>query len=130
MKKRFSPANKIQDLQFFGEYGGVNPSIADSTTFTYLEGKTMEDVFEGNRDGCYLYSRHTNPSTSYLGRAIAEMEDMQGAILTGSGMAAISACILEICDSGDEIISSRTVYGGTYAFMKNYLPKFKIKTKM
>ena len=129
MKKRFSPANKIQDLQFFGEYGGVNPSIADSTTFTYLEGKTMEDVFEGNRDGCYLYSRHTNPSTSYLGRAIAEMEDMQGAILTGSGMAAISTCILEVCDSGDEIISSRTVYGGTYAFMKNYLPKFKIKTK-
>ena len=62
---------EIQDLQFFGEFGGVNPSIADSSTFTYLAGKTMGDVFEGTQEGCYLYSRHTNPSTSYLGQAIA-----------------------------------------------------------
>ena len=128
MKKGKSPADRIQDLQFFGEFGGVNPSIADSTTFTYLEGRTMEDVFEGNREGCYLYSRHTNPSTSYLGQAIAQMEGVQGAILTASGMAAISASILQICNSGDEIISSRTVYGGTYAFMQNYLPRFNIQT--
>lgn len=128
MKKGKSPADRIQDLQFFGEFGGVNPSIADSTTFTYLEGKTMEDVFEGNREGCYLYSRHTNPSTSYLGQAIAQMEGVEGAILTASGMAAITASILQICNSGDEIISSRTVYGGTYAFMQNYLPRFNIQT--
>jgi len=127
-KKKNSPADKIQDLQYFGEFGGVNPSIADSTTFTYLAGKTMHDVFEGNREGCYLYSRHTNPSTSYLGQAIAEMENTEGSILTASGMAAITTTILEICDSGDEIISSQTVYGGSFAFMQNYLPKFNIKT--
>ena len=46
--KKNKPANSIQDLQFFGEFGGVNPSIADSSTFTYLAGKTMGDVFEGN----------------------------------------------------------------------------------
>ena len=128
MKKEKNPANKIQDLQFFGEFGGVNPSIADSSTFTYLAGKTMGEVFEGNQTGCYLYSRHTNPSTSYLGKALAEIEYMQGAILTASGMAAITNTILQLCNSEDEIISSRGIYGGTYAFMKNYLPKFKIKT--
>ncbi len=127
-KKKNSPADKIQDLQYFGEFGGVNPSIADSTTFTYLAGKTMHDVFEGNREGCYLYSRHTNPTTSYLGQAIAEMENTGGSVLTSSGMAAITTTILELCDSGDEIISSQTVYGGTFAFMQNYLPKFNIKT--
>jgi len=127
-KKKNSPADKIQDLQYFGEFGGVNPSIADSTTFTYLAGKTMHDVFEGNREGCYLYSRHTNPTTSYLGQAIAEMENTAGSVLTSSGMAAITTTILELCDSGDEIISSQTVYGGTFAFMQNYLPKFNIKT--
>ena len=73
-KKIVKPADQIQDLQYFGEYGGVNPSIADSSTFTYLAGKTMGDVFEGNREGCYLYSRHTNPSPSYLGEALAKME--------------------------------------------------------
>ena len=128
MKKKNSPADKIQDLQYFGEFGGVNPSIADSTTFTYLAGKTMHDVFEGNREGCYLYSRHTNPSTSYLGQAIAEMEETEGSILTSSGMAAITTTILELCNSGDEIISSQTIYGGSFAFMQNYLPKYNIET--
>jgi methionine-gamma-lyase len=126
--KKYKPADSIQDLQFFGEYGGVNPSIADSSTFTYLAGKTMGEVFEGVREGCYLYSRHTNPTTSYLGQALAGMEYMKGAILAASGMGAITPTLLQICDSGDEIISSRTIYGGTYAFMKNYLPKFNIKT--
>jgi methionine-gamma-lyase len=88
----------------------------------------MGDVFEGTREGCYLYSRHTNPSTSYLGQALAEMEYLKGAILSASGMGAITTTLLQICNSGDEIISSRTIYGGTYAFMKNYLPKFGIKT--
>ena len=128
MKKKNRPADKIQDLQYFGEFGGVNPSIADSTTFTYLAGKTMHDVFEGNREGCYLYSRHTNPSTSYLGQAIAEMEETEGSILTSSGMAAITTTILELCNSGDEIISSQTIYGGSFAFMQNYLPKYNIET--
>ena len=44
-------------------------------------------------------------------------------------MGAITPTLLQLCNSGDEIISSRTIYGGTYAFMKNYLPKFNIKTK-
>ena len=88
----------------------------------------MGDVFEGTRQGCYLYSRHTNPSNSYLGQAISEMEYTKGAILSASGMGAISSTILQICGSNDEIVSSRTIYGGTYAFMKNYLPKFQIKT--
>ena len=127
-KKKGIPANKIQDLQFFGEFGGVNPSVSDSSTFTYLAGKTMGDVFEGSREGCYLYSRHTNPSTSYLGQAIAQMEYTKGAVLAASGMGAITSTLLQLCNSEDEIISSRTIYGGTYAFMKNYLPKFKIKT--
>ena len=127
-KRKGTPANEIQDLQFFGEFGGVNPSITDSSTFTYLAGKTMADVFEGTREGCYLYSRHTNPSNSYLGQAIAQMEYTKGAVLSSSGMGAITSTLLQLCSSGDEIISSRTIYGGTYAFMKNYLPKFGINT--
>ena len=52
--KKHKPADSIQDIQYFGEYGGVNPSVADSSTFTYLAGKTMEEVFGGERAGCYL----------------------------------------------------------------------------
>lgn len=121
------PADRVQDLQNFGEYGGVNPSIADSSTFTYLKASTMQAVFEGEQEGCHLYSRHTNPSTSYLCQALAGMENTEAAYVAASGMGAITSCTLQICKSGDEIIASRTIYGGTYAFFKNFLPRLGIK---
>ena len=121
-------ANDLQDLQYFGEYGGVNPSISDSSTYTFLSAKTMFDTFEGNTEGCYLYSRHSSPSNLYLGEALAALEGTESANVTASGMGAITAVILQLCSAGDHIVSSRTIYGGTYAFMKNFLKKFNIET--
>ncbi len=121
-------ANDLQDLQHFGEYGGVNPSISDSSTYTFLSAKTMFDTFEGNTEGCYLYSRHSTPSNLYLGEALAALEGTEAANVTASGMGAITAVILQLCNAGDHIVSSRTIYGGTYAFMKNFLKKFNIET--
>lgn len=124
----FKPANNIQDLQYFGEFGGVNPSISDSSTYTFLSAKTMFDTFEGNADGCYLYSRHSSPSNLYLGEALAAMEGTETANVSASGMGAITQVILQLCESGNHIVSSRTIYGGTYAFLKNFLPKLQIET--
>lgn len=124
----FNPADKIQDLQYFGEFGGVNPSISDSTTYTFLSAKTMFDTFEGKTEGCYLYSRHSSPSNLYLGEALAAMEDTEASHTTASGLGAISPAILQLCGAGDHIISSRTIYGGTYAFLKNFTPRFNIET--
>ncbi len=124
----FKPANHIQDLQYFGEFGGVNPSISDASTYTFLSAKTMFDTFEGNADGCYLYSRHTSPSNLYLGEALAAMEGTETANVTASGMGAITAVLMQLCNAGDRVISSRTIYGGTYAFLKNFTPKFNIDT--
>jgi methionine-gamma-lyase len=120
------PATSIQDLQFFGEFGGVNPSISDSSTYTFLSAKSMHDTFEGNSEGCYLYSRHTSPSNLYLSSALAKMEGTEDATVFASGMGAITSTILQVCSQGDHIVASRTIYGGTYAFMKNVLPKFGI----
>jgi len=126
--ENFKPANSIQDLQYFGEFGGVNPSISDSSTYTFLSAKTMFDTFEGNAEGCYLYSRHSSPSNLYLDKAMAAMEGTEAANVSASGMGAITPTLLQICDQGDHIVSSRTIYGGTYAFLKNFTPKFGIKT--
>lgn len=126
--ENFNAANNIQDLQYFGEFGGVNPSISDSSTYTFLSAKTMFDTFEGNTDGCYLYSRHSSPSNLYLGEALAQMEGTESANVTASGMGAITSTLLQLCKSGDHIVSSRTIYGGTYAFMKNFLPPIQIQT--
>lgn len=126
--KNFNPADNIQDLQYFGEFGGVNPSISDSSTYTFLSAKTMFDTFEGNAEGCYLYSRHSSPSNLYLDKALAAMEGTETANVSSSGMGAITPTLLQLCGSGDHIVSSRTIYGGTYAFLKNFTPRFGIKT--
>jgi len=125
---KFNPADNIQDLQYFGEFGGVNPSISDSSTYTFLSAKTMFDTFEGNADGCYLYSRHSTPSNLYLGEALAAMEGTETANVYASGMGAISSVLLQLAKAGDHIVSSRTIYGGTYAFLKNFTPRLNIDT--
>lgn len=120
------PATRIQALKQFGEYGDVNPSVTDSATFTFMQAKTMLETFKGEAEGCFLYSRHWNPSNKYLADALAAMEGTEAAWVTASGMGAITCAILQLVNSGDHIISSRTIYGGTFAFLKNYLPKFNI----
>lgn len=127
MNDKLKPADNIQDLQYFGEFGGVNPSITDSSTYTFLQAGKMEEIFEHEIEGCYLYSRHWNPMNKYLSQALAQLEGTESASVTGSGMAAITNVILQLCNTGDEIVTSRTIYGGTYAFFKNFLPKFNIK---
>ena len=124
---KFDPASNIQHLKQFGEFGDVNPSITDSSTFTFLHADDMEETFLGHTEGCFLYSRHWNPTNKYLAAALAAMEDTESAWITASGMAAITCSLLQLCSSGDHIITSVTSYGGTYAFLKNYLPKFNIE---
>ncbi len=127
MKKKFDPATAIQNLEQFGEFGGVNPSITDSATFTFMTEEEMIKTFHGESEGCFLYSRHWNPSNRYLSEALAAMEGTELAWVTGSGMAAITTTLLQLCNSGDHIVTSITTYGGTYAFLANYLKKFNIE---
>ncbi len=125
----FDPSKEIQDYLVFGEYGGVNPSIEDSSTFTFLNPEKMKELFDHEIEGCFLYSRHWNPTNKNLADALARLEDSGAAIVTSSGMSAIATTIFQICNTGDEIISSRTIYGGTYALFKNFLPKLGINVK-
>ena len=125
----FDPSTEIQDYLVFGEYGDVNPSITDSSTYTFLSPNSMKELFDHEVEGCFLYSRHWNPTNKYLADALARLEDSEAAIVTSSGMSAIACSILQVCNSGDEVISSRTIYGGTYALFKNILPRFGINVK-
>ncbi len=126
MKRLHDPATRIQMLEQFGEYGDVNPSVTDSATFTFMQAKTMLATFKGEEEGCFLYSRHWNPSNKYLADALAAMDGTEAAWITASGMGAITCAILQLVSTGDHIVSSLTTYGGTYAFLANYLPKFNI----
>jgi methionine-gamma-lyase len=119
----------------FGEHGGVNMSVEASTTFTVMHSNTMPDIFGGKKGpehgGCYLYGRHFNPTVYSLGKQLAALEGTEAAYCTASGMSAISATLLQLCDAGDHIVSSNAVYGGTYALMHDLLPpKTGIETSL
>lgn len=122
----FDPTSNIQDYLVFGEYGDVNPSITDSSTYTFMSPEKMEELFDHEIEGCFLYSRHWNPINKNLSDALARLEGSELAQVMSSGMGAISTTIFQICSAGDEIVSSHTIYGGTYAFFKNLLPRFGI----
>jgi len=110
----------------FGEHGGVNMSVEASTTFTVMHPNTMPKIFCGEKGpeqgGCYLYGRHFNPTVYNLGKQLAALEGTEAAYCTASGMAAISATLMQLCDAGDHIVSSNAVYGGTYALLHDLLP--------
>ena len=133
MKQPFDPETAITQVRReFGEHGGVAPSIERSSTFTVMEPGMMPEIFAGrrapDREGCYLYSRHFNPTVDVLDRYLAAMEGTEFAVGTASGMAAIACPILQLCQSGDHVVASGCVYGGTYALLSQFLPRHGIET--
>ncbi|MFH2066030.1 MAG: aminotransferase class I/II-fold pyridoxal phosphate-dependent enzyme [Pseudomonadota bacterium] len=131
--QKFNPEVAIWRVRReFGEHGGVTPSISRSSTFTVIDPGTMPEIFHGlrgpDKGGCFLYSRHFNPTIHVLARYLAAMEDTEFAVCTASGMSAISCALLQICRSGDHIVSSDTVYGGTHALLGELLPEMGITT--
>ncbi len=124
--KEFNPAQAIFAIKNTEHDRGVNISISDSATFYFPTAQEMEDTFHGKVEA-YLYSRHLNSTNVALGKALAAMENAEAAIVTGSGMAAITTALLHFCNTGDHIVASNTVYGGTFAFMKNWLKKINIE---
>ena len=125
---RHNPAKKLEKTNFPDAFRGVNPSISDSATYYFDKASEMRDTFEGKTENMFLYSRHTSPSNYFLENTLAAMEGTESAYVTASGMGAITSAILQVCKSGDHIIAGRTIYGGSYAFMKNFLPKLDIHT--
>jgi len=124
--KPFDPLEALAEARHeFGEHGGVNMSIEASTTFTVLRADTMPHIFHGEqgpREGCYLYGRHFNPTVLNLSRQLAAMEGTESAYATASGMSAITSTVLGLCGAGDHVVVGDTIYGGTFAFFRHYLP--------
>jgi methionine-gamma-lyase len=130
---RFDPEQAmVETRRVFGEHGGVVPSIERSSTFSVLEPGTMPEIFAGEKTpesgGCYLYSRHFNPTVNVLARYLSAMEGTEAGICTATGMGAITVAILQICKMGSHLVTSNTIYGGTHAFIKEVLPDMGVES--
>jgi methionine-gamma-lyase len=131
----FNPEQALLEARReFGEHGGVTPSISRSSTFTVMEPSTMPEIFQGirgpDKGGCFLYSRHFNPTVDVLARYLAAMEGTESAVCTASGMAAISSTLLQLCKIGNHIVSSDSVYGGTHALLDRLFLEMGITTML
>lgn len=101
-------------LHALASYGQreILPPISQVSAFSYESMEELERVFAHKSMG-YAYTRIGNPTLAAFEQKINSLEGGIGAISTSSGMAAISAAILNVCESGDEIIVGRGLYGGT-----------------
>jgi len=115
--------------------GGVDPAtgavsipIYQSSTFAFHNAREGAQIFAGERDG-YVYTRIGNPTQAALEKEIAFLENGEAALAFGSGMAAISSVVLSLCESGSNVVSSNTLYGGTHQLFKETLVRYQIEVR-
>lgn len=101
--------------------------IVQSTTFKYDNSEQMARLFD-LEDSSYFYTRLANPTTDAVARKICALEGGVGAMLLSSGQAANFFAIINICQAGDHVVSSSTLYGGTFNLFAVTLKKYGIET--
>src|ERR1700688_2221804 len=103
----------------------VGTEICRSSTFTFSSTEEMKLWAEG-KSKAYIYTRYGNPTLTVAQGKIAALEGAEDAVVTASGMAAISCALLCALEAGDEVISTAQLYGGTYRLMRDHFPKMGI----
>ena len=104
----------------------VIPPVYLTATYQFDQTDDLLDVVQ-NREG-YIYSRWDNPSVVEVERALAALEGYQHGLGFSSGMAAITTAVMAFVKSGDRIVSTREVYGGTHELFNGIFPQLGIQT--
>jgi len=108
-----------------GVNGPIVTEIIRSSTFTFSSTEEMKLWAEG-KNKAYIYTRYGNPTLTVAQEKIAALEGAEAAIVTSSGMAAISSALLAALRAGDEVISTAQLYGGSYRLMRDVFPNMGI----
>ncbi len=109
-------------------YRSVIYPIYQTSTFAVEKSDDYQKFIDEVED-FYIYSRYGNPTIREVERRLAFVENADDAILFSSGMSAITTTILSFVESGDDIISLSSIYGVTYRFLRDHLPKFGVNVK-
>jgi methionine-gamma-lyase len=109
-----------------GVGASVGQSICRTSTFTFSSTEEMKLWAEG-KSKAYIYTRYGNPTLTVVEEKIAALEGGEAAVVTASGMAAISHILFCVLKAGDELISTAQVYGGTYRLLRDVFPGLGIK---
>jgi len=104
----------------------VATPIIRTSNFTFSSTAEMKRWAEG-KSKAYIYTRYGNPTLAVAEAKLAALEGGEAAVVTASGMAAISSALLAVLESGDELIATRQLYGGSYRLMRDILPRLGIR---
>jgi O-acetylhomoserine (thiol)-lyase len=125
---------KIETLAVHGGYGpepttkAVAVPIYQTTSYAFDSTQHGADLFDLKVAG-NIYTRIMNPTTDVLEKRVAAMEGGVGGLALASGMAAITYAIMTIAEAGDNIVTSSTLYGGTYNLFAHTLPRYGIEVR-
>ncbi|MGB8780023.1 MAG: aminotransferase class I/II-fold pyridoxal phosphate-dependent enzyme [Candidatus Bathyarchaeia archaeon] len=109
--------------------GAVVEPIYETSVFAFSSTKQLVDVMGEKAEG-YVYTRYGNPTTRSVEDKMAELEQSEDAAVFSSGMAAIATTFFTLVSSGDHVVSTRDLYGGTLEFFNKVLPKFGVETTL
>lgn len=109
--------------------GATLPPIYQTASHRFDTAEELSEVFAGKKDG-FIYQRLQNPTNQALEKKLNILEGGLGAIVTSSGMAAITATIMAIASSGDEIIAGNSLFMSTYLLFAKVLPRFGITARL
>jgi len=117
----------IHGSKLYAYQGPVSFPIFQTSTFRF---ETSEEImkFAKGDPSVYVYTRYHNPTVHDVEEKLALMEGAEASALFSSGMAAISTALLAVTRAGEEIVSTPALYGGTYRFFRDELPKLNIGT--
>lgn len=105
--------------------GALVPPLHLSSTFAFESANAGGETFAGERAG-HFYSRISNPTTDLLERRIATLEGAEAGLALASGMGAITSVLWTLLSPGDELITDKTLYGCTFAYMRHGLAKWGV----
>ncbi|MGQ9617515.1 MAG: trans-sulfuration enzyme family protein [Candidatus Aminicenantia bacterium] len=106
----------------------VSFPIYQSSTFAFESTEQALEVFEERKLG-YIYTRWGNPTIEYLEEMMTLLEGGQDALITASGMAALSTLVLTLVKKSENIIAQTVLYGGSYSFFKHFVERFGIEAR-
>ncbi len=107
--------------------GAIDAPVHLSSAFAFDDAEQAAGAFRGENDHL-IYGRWRNPTVSALEAKVAALEAGEDACATASGMAAISAALLTLCEAGDHVVAPRSIYGESARLMRERLPRLGITT--
>jgi cystathionine beta-lyase/cystathionine gamma-synthase len=107
----------------------VAPPIYQTATFWAEDAEQFAQVAV-NRRGADFYTRYGNPNHAQVSAVVAELEHTEAAMVTASGMAALTTAVLALVSAGDHVIGQKSTYGGTASVLLNLLPRLGVSTSL